>query len=687
MRKIFLLTACCLSLSLPMRAQHRIVLSSKLDARAAQLLSSSRLEQSANIIHAYITLTDDAAKAQLEHQYSIRFNVRCGDTYTAVIPRSALSAVAADAHVKALYVGEQMKLMTDEVRKQIHADALQSGSGLSTSYTGKGVLIGVIDMGFDFTHPNFADATGRCRILNVWDQNAVVAPSGAYGYGSVYNSPAAIKAAAHDNTSATHGTHVAGIAAGSGITLYGGMAPEADLVLVSTNRTEQGIVDGVDYLLKYAKQTNRPIAINVSLGTIMGFKDGSGLMARMVDSLLAGQQGCLMSVAVGNEGNRNSTLIGRSVKSVWKVPAAGADQLFVETRPGDSCSVRLLLKDKNSSEVFFDHTFSTGKIWSERYDSFGSADKTRASLVASCIKNDVTGAYAISFHVGYSQQSSEEWSVEIESTNQRVFAYSNNGYFSAEGYEGYVDGTNSSTVAMTATGNEPIAVGATVSKNRYVSISGVETIKPWAISGRYPLSALGPCSDGRIKPDVVAPGASVVSSYNSFAAARTVKGADVVYRKTVGGKTFYWYVENGTSMAAPTVAGVMALWLQAKPTLTAAEVRTLLAKTSYYNSSMGQLPNNQYGMGQINALAGMRELLNTTSLSEIPTTASALYAYDAVTEMLSTQATRYIFVYSIDGQLLLQTSHQNLSLSGLPAGLYLVRLIGLQGEEIIKLRK
>ena len=179
MRKIFLLTACCLSLSLPMRAQHHIVLSSKLDARAAQLLSSSRLEQSANIVHAYITLTDDAAKAQLEQQYSIRFNVRCGDTYTAVIPRSALSAVAADARVKALYVGEQMKLMTDEVRKQIHADALQSGSGLSTSYTGKGVLIGVIDMGFDFTHPNFADATGHCRILNVWDQNAVVAPSGA----------------------------------------------------------------------------------------------------------------------------------------------------------------------------------------------------------------------------------------------------------------------------------------------------------------------------------------------------------------------------------------------------------------------------------------------------------------------------------------------------------------------------
>ena len=687
MKKILLLATYCLSFSLSSHAQYRTVLSPKLDVRAAQLLSSSSLEQSATVVHVYITLTDDAVKAQLEQQYNVHFNVKCGDTYTAVVPRSALASLAADARVKALYVGEQLKLMTDEVRKQTHTDVLQAGTGLSMSYTGKGVLIGVIDTGFDFTHPNFTDSNGRCRILNVWDQNAIATSPGAYGYGRVYETSASIAAVAHDNSSATHGTHVAGIAAGSSTTLYGGMASEVDLVLVSTNRTEQGIVDGVDFLLKYAQQAGRPIAINVSLGTMMGFKDGTGLMARMIDSLLADKQGCLMSVAVGNEGNRNSTLTGRSVKSVWKVPAAGADQLFVETRPGDSCSVRLLLKDQQTGEAFFDHTFSTGQIWTERYERFGSVDKERASLVATCIKNEQTGAYALSFHVGYSQQPSEEWSVEIETTHQQVLAYSNNGSFSAEGHEGYTDGTNSSTIAMTATGNEPIAVGATVSKNRYVSLSGVETVNPWTLSERYPLSALGPCSDGRIKPDVVAPGASVVSSYNSFAAPRTVKASDVVFNKTVGGKTYYWYVENGTSMAAPTVAGIMALWLQAKPTLTAAEVRTLLAKTSLRNSSMGQMPNSQYGVGQINALAGMQELLSATGLSEISTTAPVAYAYDAATAQLRTQATRQILVYSTDGRLLLQTSHNSLSLAALPAGLYLVRLIGVQDEKAIKLRK
>ena len=140
-------------------------------------------------------------------------------------------------------------------------------------------------------------------------------------------------------------------------------------------------------------------------------------------------------------------------------------------------------------------------------------------------------------------------------------------------------------------------------------------------------------------------------------------------------------------MAAPAVAGIMALWLQAKPTLTAAEVRTLLAKTSLRNSSMGQMPNSQYGVGQINALAGMQELLSATGLSEISTTAPVAYAYDAATAQLRTQATRQILVYSTDGRLLLQTSHNSLSFASLPAGLYLVRLIGVQGEKAIKLRK
>src|SRR3712207_2547234 len=190
----------------------------------------------------------------------------------------------ASTHVVAQEVGQVLRPMTDGVRQQTNVDLVQRGLGLSSSYKGKDVLIGVIDTGFDFTHPNFKDKDGKCRIQNVWDQNGLQGSASEFGYGVVYNSPEQIAQARHDNSMASHGTHVAGIAAGSADTPYFGMAPEASLAIVSTNQSEQGIVDGVDYLLRYARQVARPIVINVSLGTMMGFKDGKGLMARKVDS-------------------------------------------------------------------------------------------------------------------------------------------------------------------------------------------------------------------------------------------------------------------------------------------------------------------------------------------------------------------------------------------------------------------
>lgn len=687
MRKILTFAACCLWVLLPIHAQQCTVLSAKLDARAALLVSAPVQEREDSAVHVYITFADETAKTRIEQQYHVHFNVGCGDTYTAVIPRSMVADLAADSAVKGLSMGEAVKPMTDEVRLQTQVDTLHTGTDLSMSYKGAGVLVGIIDTGFDFTHPHFADAAGRCRILSVWDQNAPTTSLSTYGYGSVYDTPAAIAAAGHDNTLMTHGTHVAGIAAGSAATPYQGMAPESKLVLVSTNRTEQGIVDGVDYLVKYAQQAGRPIAINISLGSMLGFKDGTGLMARMIDHLLKDRQGCLMAVAVGNEGHRNSTLTGSKVKSIWKMPASGADQLFVEARPSETCTVRLLLKDKKTNQVYFDHTFATGKVWTEKYERFGTMDKERASLVATCGSNSITGAFALTFHVGYTLQPDEEWTVELRSSQGTAMAYSNNGNFSAEGHEGYTDGSARSTIAMTATGREPIAVGATVSKNRYMSIAGVETIKPWTLRERYPLSALGPCSDGRIKPDIVAPGAAVVSSYNSFAAPKTVKATDVVYSRQIGGKPYYWYVESGTSMAAPAVTGIMALWLQAHPTLTAAKVRTLLSKTARREMLMGQLSDNRYGMGQIDALAGMQELLGTTGVASSPSTSTIGYVYKKDAGMLFTQGVHHTFVYGVDGQLLLQTDQCHVHMGGLPTGLYFVRLKGTNGEQTVKLQR
>ena len=73
----------------------------------------------------------------------------------------------------------------------------------------------------------------------------------------------------------------------------------------------------------------------------------------------------------------------------------------------------------------------------------------------------------------------------------------------------------------------------------------------------------------RIKPDVVVPGLNINAAYNSFYADFNAISKNLTYSFPYNGKTYYYLAESGTSMASPVVAGAIALWLQAKPDLTA----------------------------------------------------------------------------------------------------------------------
>ena len=156
------------------------------------------------------------------------------------------------------------------------------------------------------------------------------------------------------------------------------------------------------------------------------------------------------------------------------------------------------------------------------------------------------------------------------------------GEFVSLGKTGYSAGTNESSIAATATGFNSIAVGAYVSKNTYNDLSGSIHDKDWTLEDIYPLSGKGPTYDNRIKPDVVAPGAAVVSSFNSYANSFYVspedKVASVVDDYT--GRTYSWGVASGTSMATPVVTGTLALWLEANPYLSLEDIRTSLSNKS-----------------------------------------------------------------------------------------------------------
>lgn len=197
---------------------------------------------------------------------------------------------------------------------------------------GKGVIVGVIDDGCAFAHRHFlSDAGGAIgtRILSLWDQSQNPTPADIgrgwtippdLNYGRelrkakidpiIKANVSATKAIAEDavyeyfryspgapDDLSTHGTHVMDIAAGNGQSLMGweGVAPEADIVFVQLSPVDllnpgqglsKGIADGIAYIFNEAKSLNRPAVVNLSLGGNHGPHDESWPWAKQIDDLL-----------------------------------------------------------------------------------------------------------------------------------------------------------------------------------------------------------------------------------------------------------------------------------------------------------------------------------------------------------------------------------------------------------------
>ncbi|MBN1212050.1 MAG: S8 family peptidase [candidate division Zixibacteria bacterium] len=101
-------------------------------------------------------------------------------------------------------------------------------------------------------------------------------------------------------------------------------------------------------------------------------------------------------------------------------------------------------------------------------------------------------------------------------------------------------------------------------------------------------SSRGPsdCPGGGIKPNVVAPGTSIISSY----------------------PTSRYFSYGGTSMAAPHVAGLVALLRQKNPNATVDEIKKAILAGTQADASWGSLPNNRFGWGAIDCMASLNYL-------------------------------------------------------------------------------
>jgi hypothetical protein len=149
-------------------------------------------------------------------------------------------------------------------------------------------------------------------------------------------------------------------------------------------------------------------------------------------------------------------------------------------------------------------------------------------------------------------------------------------------------------------------------------------------------------------------------------------------------------------MSCPVVAGIIALWLQAKPDLTREDIIGVLQRTSRHPEEDLDYPNNKYGYGEIDAYAGLLDILGVTAIKEVsrhePHDAT-IWAQDGQLHIVFAKNPPKpitLTIYSTAGACVYQTSvsanQQNVSipLPTLGKGIYAVQL-GNLGSTLIRI--
>ena len=613
----------------------------------ASALATKQLTRSQSddrLLTAFVRI--DGNSAEVLRQYGCKELARVGDISITAIPLSKLGALSCGRQVKRIETGRRCSIQMDTTRLVVNSEKVYTGEGLSQSYTGHGVVVGVQDIGFDLTHPNFYSADmSQYRIKALWDQLSRDTIGSTLYVGRDYVGRDALLELEHpiDGETQTHGTHTAGIAAGSGVegngvvSPYRGMACDADLVLVDNAADNASLIDpkdyykftyatdalGFKYIFDYAERMHQPCVINFSEGSSQDFHGYDQLYYELLAKLIG--PGRIIVSSAGNNGTRNSYIH----KSFGK-ERAGAFIMSNEKR--FSCTAkskqpftfRVTIYDNAASPNIVD--ISTVNICSAQdslfTDSLLVGGKKYIWRVLAYPNSYDARETAYDFQISSPSKlgDSPQVSLQVMGRDADIELYRMSGYMFPHSLDPVLDAGNCRyTIFSPSSSPDVICVGSTSYRTQFVNYLGEKKVYDSGQKGiRSSFSAMGPTLDGRIKPDVMAPGQNIISSYSTFFI-NNPKNVNASVKSDVrhfeyNGRSYAWNANAGTSMSAPVVTGAIALWLQADPTLTPADCLEIFAKTcSHYDTSLSY-PNNLYGYGQIDVAAGLREVLRRKAL-------------------------------------------------------------------------
>lgn len=551
------------------------------------------------------------------------------NTATVRLTLDALQRLAKQQGVEYIQITSGATQMLNLARQEAGTDLIHKGTDLPKAYTGEGVVVGVVDAGFDYMHAAFRrPADGALRIKRVWEQGATTLDGASapakYGYGIELNTPELIEKAQGDSDSNSHGTHVAAIAAGSDAYkdgAYVGNAPDADIVLVALDlnaSTNADISNAVQYIFDYADEVGKPCVVNLSLGNQDGPHDGTSTFDTMTDAMQG--PGRLIVGAAGNH----------------RTDAFHIDHTFATA---DAAPLRTFVKYK----VAPSNSVSGGtiEIWGEKgvdftvdiaaYSTFNKKDARSTTVYpAEGVTNVDFGKYATGTWKVASEVSPlngkphvvltsaltsirNNYAIALTVTPKtagRVNIWSDNTYLALESrdIEGFSapDAASSTLCEIGGTGKRILTVGSYTTRNEYTTNGGQQATLQETVGDLSSFSSYGPTVDGRMKPNITAPGCFIISAVSNNDASGNLMYAE--YNENFGRYNQYGYMQ-GTSMASPFVAGIVATWLQAYPQLTPEQLHEIVQNTARKDSFTATAPDSNWGYGKINALDGLRQCI------------------------------------------------------------------------------
>ncbi|MCR4922309.1 MAG: cation:proton antiporter [Bacteroidaceae bacterium] len=563
-----------------------------------------------------------------------------GDIHIADIPLEGLVSLASQPSVQRIEAGRQCSATLDTALIITGAERLHNpAADTLTAYTGRGVVMGVVDIGFDLTHPTFYSRDmSDYRIRAFWDQLDFSGDSVLY-VGQEYLGREAILAKAHaaDGLIQFHGTHTASTAAGSGYdSPYVGLAPEADLCLVANavgsdmelvpeeaqyKFTSATDLLGFKYIYDYARQQGKPCVVSFSEGRYQDLYGDDQLTFEVLDSLTAGP-GRILCASAGNLGRYLTYLhkpLGLAERSV--LLQFEPDFAYYTLRSSDLMTVRLTFFH-SPQQVLGTREVATADILacpdSLLIDTLRFESKSYQLLMASYPSCYDSSQWATELYLkSLEGEENKDYRVLLTLMGQEtdVEAIASGGHFAhSTAYPDYLEGEFTHSIHSPGAASSVICVGSTAYRTGILNYRHEWQEMNAGTDGlRAATSSTGPSLMGLTKPDVMAPGMHVIAAMSSYYLEQQGEdwytGFDVS-RFPFAGRQYAWNAQSGTSMACPIVAGVIALWLQACPTLTHDQVLETIAATSRQPESGITYPNNDYGYGEINAEAGLQYVLD-----------------------------------------------------------------------------